>query len=246
MDGQGTRTRRDTRLLTRAEAVGFHGERGARRRTEERAREAQARQAHYPRRGRKAPHWTRTPRSSPRWDAREGRPEVGRETWTVTREVGGLTPAGMDGRGVRDLTQARRRGARGARTRAQAGRRRGEPTGDPEVAPEIPTWKEAVVRVGTGYRVRKDERNPQKRRFDVGYADRKTYTRQPGREARIEASNMGRTVRGKGPQARVRVMNAVCAREKRRPASEYTGSGIRRKSKVGKRKLKPTKAQTKA
>jgi len=102
-------------------------------------------------------------------------------------------------------------------------------------------WKEQVVRVGTGYRVRKDERDPRKRRFDVGYSDRKTYKRKEGREATVESSNMGRTIVGKGKDARVRVMNAVCDMEKRRPASEYTGSGILRKSRVGKLKLKPTK-----
>jgi hypothetical protein len=106
-------------------------------------------------------------------------------------------------------------------------------------------WKEQVVRVGTGYRVRKQEGDPRTRRFDVGYSDRKTYTRKPGREATVDQSNMGRTLVGKGENARVRVMNAVCAMEKRRRASEYTGSGIRRKSRVGKRKLKPTKPQTK-
>jgi len=102
-------------------------------------------------------------------------------------------------------------------------------------------WKEQVVRVGTGYRVRKDEKNPRKRRFDVGYSDLKSYTRKEGREATVEGSNMGRTIVGKGTDARVKVINAVCAMEKRREVSEYTGSGIMRKSRVGKLKLKPTK-----
>jgi hypothetical protein len=102
-------------------------------------------------------------------------------------------------------------------------------------------WKEQVARVGTGYRVRKDEKDPRKRRFDVGYADLKTYKRKEGRDAVVESSNIGRTVVGKGKDARVKVMNAVCEMEKRRPASEYTGSGILRKSRVGKLKLKPTK-----
>ena len=112
--------------------------------------------------------------------------------------------------------------------------------------PDIQEWTEQVVRVGTGYRVRKDEEDPKKRRFDVGYADRKPYKRKEGREATIDKSNMGRTVIGKGPDARVKVRNAVCAMEKRRRVSEYTGSGIRRKSEVGKQKLKPTKPQAKA
>jgi hypothetical protein len=106
---------------------------------------------------------------------------------------------------------------------------------------EVREWKEQVVRVGTGYRVRKDEKDPRKRRFDVGYSDLKPYKRKEGREASVDSSNMGRTIVGKGKDARVKVMNAVCAMEKRRPASEYTGSGILRKSRVGKLKLKPTK-----
>jgi hypothetical protein len=106
----------------------------------------------------------------------------------------------------------------------------------------ITEWKEQVVRVGTGYRVRKDEKDPRKRRFDVGYADMKVYKRKDGREAVIDSSNMGRTVIGKCQDARVKVMNAVSAMEKRRRVSEYTGSGILRKSMVGKLKLKSTKA----
>jgi len=107
--------------------------------------------------------------------------------------------------------------------------------------PPVLEWKEQVARVGTGYRVRKDEKDIQKRRFDVGYADLKSYKRKEGREAVIDTSNMGRSLVGKGKDARVKVINAVCEIEKRRPASEYTGSGILRKSLVGKLKLKPTK-----
>jgi len=110
--------------------------------------------------------------------------------------------------------------------------------GEKEVRSE---WKEQVARVGTGYRVRRDEKDPRKRNFDVGYADLKTYKRKEGREVKVEGTNMGRMVSAKGKDARVKVMNAVCAMEKRRPASEYTGSGILRKSRVGKLKLKPTK-----
>lgn len=119
------------------------------------------------------------------------------------------------------------------------GRTHGKGTQDQE-------WKEQVARVGTGYRVRRDEKDPRKRRFDVGYSDRKEYKRKEGVEVQVEASNTGRRVRAKGADARVKVMNAVCGMEKRRPASPYTGSGIRRKSRVGKRKLKPTKPQGKA
>lgn len=107
---------------------------------------------------------------------------------------------------------------------------------------EVDTWSEQVVRVGTGYRVRQDEKDPRKRRFDVGYADRKEYKRGEGREVTVDQTNRGRTVRGKGKDARVKVMNAVARMEKRRPTSEYTGSGIMRKSLVGKQKLKSTKS----
>lgn len=107
-------------------------------------------------------------------------------------------------------------------------------------------WKEQVARVGTGFRVRRDEKNPRKRRFDVGYSDRKEYKRKEGVEVQIDQSSTGRTVRAKGPDARVKVMNTVSMMEKRRPVSPYTGSGIRRKERVGKLKLKPTKPQGKA
>ena len=106
-------------------------------------------------------------------------------------------------------------------------------------------WKEQVVRVGTGYRVRRDEKDNKKRRFDVGYADRKEFKRDKSRDVKVDGSNIGRTVEGKGKDSRVKVMNAVARIEKRRPVSKYTGSGILRKSIVGKMKLKPTKPKGK-
>jgi len=114
-----------------------------------------------------------------------------------------------------------------------------------QVKKGVTEWKEEVARVGTGFRVRKHEKDPLRRRFDVGYSDRKEYRRKPGREVVVDQSSMGRSLRGKGEDARVKVINAVCGMEKRRRVSEYTGSGIRRKSRVGKRKLKPTKPQAK-
>jgi len=127
------------------------------------------------------------------------------------------------------------------KVKARSVKKRGTSELDRKKTQEVREWKEQVVRVGTGYRVRKDEKDPQKRRFDVGYSDLKTYKRKEGREGSVESSNIGRTILGKGKDARVRVINAVSAIEKRRPVSEYTGSGIRRKSRVGKLKLKPTK-----
>lgn len=106
-------------------------------------------------------------------------------------------------------------------------------------------WKEQVIRVGTGFRVRKDEKDPNKRRFDVGYADVKEYKRKEGREVVVDTSSMSITIIGKGANSRVKVMNAVSDIEKRRRVSKYTGSGIIRKSKQGKRKLKSTKSSSK-
>lgn len=245
MDGQATRKRTETRVLTRAEARPFHGERGRSRRSLERAQAAKAREGTHPTRGEVKPTWSRVPPT--RGEGRRESTGTGREGLKLTREVRGRLGQPRTGERARDLKAATRGLGRRARKRAREGHRRetrGSASGREAKGPQ--EWKEQVVRVGTGYRVRKDERNPRKRRFDVGYADRKAYTRKDGREVTVETSNMGRTVSGKGDQARVKVMNAVSAREKRRPASEYTGSGIRRKSKVGKRKLKPTKAQTKA
>lgn len=124
-------------------------------------------------------------------------------------------------------------------------KRRAERTGKDKPRKVI-EWKEQIARVGTGYRVRKDEKDSTRRRFDVGYSDRKVYKRKDGREGVIDQSNIGRTLTGKGEDSRVKVMNAVCQIEKRRRVSDYTGSGIRRKSQVGKRKLKPTKPQSKS
>lgn len=127
-------------------------------------------------------------------------------------------------------------------------------------------WEEERVRVGTGYRVRwanagdtdagmKQEEvggvlaTPRKREFDVGYGDRKTYERKEGMEVELAKNNIGRRIRydvrvsgpRKGMGARERVRNEVCNRERRRKRSVYTGCGRTRKSRVGKKKLKPTK-----
>lgn len=167
------------------------------------------------------------------------RGESGRKELVVQRT---RKPEGVD-REERRKLQEKVETFVGGRVKAWSGEVSREKEGPKDQGPK--EWKESVRRVGTGFRVRKDEKNPQRRRFDVGYSDRKTYTRKPGREAVVDQSSMGRTLIGKGENARVKVMNAVCDREKRRRVSEYTGSGIRRKSRVGKRKLKPTKPQAK-
>ena len=59
--------------------------------------------------------------------------------------------------------------------------------------------------------------------MDVGYTDRKKYKRKEGVEVEVEKNQIGRE----------KVMNAVVEREKRRKVSEYTGSGIVRKERVG-------------
>ena len=104
-----------------------------------------------------------------------------------------------------------------------------------------------VRRVGTGYRVHQEEKG--KRRFDVGYADRKRVVRPEGVEAVRDGKNTGVRVRAneerrKKPREWVKmvVMNAVAAMEKVRPASPYTGSGVVRGERVGKMKLKSTKS----
>ena len=81
--------------------------------------------------------------------------------------------------------------------------------------------------------------------MDVGYTDRKKYKRKEGVEVEVEKNQIGRKRKGKGKKGREKVMNAVVEREKRRKVSEYTGSGIVRKERVGRKKLKPTKARAK-
>lgn len=113
----------------------------------------------------------------------------------------------------------------------------------------VGVWEEEMVRVGTGYRVRWVNQDERKREFDVGYGDMKTYERKPGVEVELAKNNIGRRIRydegrsgtRKGIGARERVMNEVCNRERRRKRSVYTGCGRTRKSRVGKKKLKPTK-----
>jgi hypothetical protein len=107
---------------------------------------------------------------------------------------------------------------------------------------EAEEWEEERVRVGTGYRVRRGAR-PKRRTFEVGYGDRKKYIRPEGVEAELGKTNTGRKVKSKGKGARERVMKVVCTREGMRKRSEYTGCGRTRKSRVGKKKLKPTKVR---
>lgn len=117
---------------------------------------------------------------------------------------------------------------------------------------EAAEWEEERVRVGTGYRVRKGESEAgesgvlpagTERRFEVGYGDTKKYTRPEGVEVELGKTNTGRKVKSKGRGARERVMKVVCIREGRRKRSVYTGCGRIRKSRVGKKKLKPTKVR---
>jgi hypothetical protein len=108
-------------------------------------------------------------------------------------------------------------------------------------------WEEERVRVGTGYRVRwastDGEANLRERVLDLGYGHKRRHSRGEGIEVTREKTNMGRTVKAKGEKARERVRNEVCKRERRRPRSVYTGCGRTRKSRVGKKKLKPTKVR---
>jgi hypothetical protein len=244
MKGSSQEGRNTTRILTRSDRDRIQGRTGWR--SERRTKEVGKRQGEW------APKltWTWTWERKPREGSLSSTPESTElsELSELRLRMTSVTRLGETwGRGEAELGTrlGEAWGRRGKRIRAQIQGRRTGParTG---AKPQARTWSEAVVRVGTGYRVRKAEGDPRQRRFDVGYADRKGYTRKPGREAKVEASNMGRTLSATGPDARVKVMNAVGDREKRRRVSEYTGSGIRRKSRVGKRKLKPTKAQTKS
>lgn len=250
MEKRGSRSRKTSELLTQDQSKRFQGKTREKELGERNQRilgEGEERKKR-----RKGRTWKTTwKRESPsRWKRREGiqrEKAVKREELVIERQ--GLKKEERGGVEVskerrRKLDQERKRRLQRIvekREKKVEGRERNQgPKKD--VRKE---WKEQVVRVGTGFRVRKHEKDQGRRRFDVGYADRKTYKRKPGREAVVDQSSMGRTVRGKGEEARVKVMNAVCEMEKRRPASEYTGSGIRRKSQVGKRKLKPTKPQAK-
>lgn len=104
-----------------------------------------------------------------------------------------------------------------------------------------------VRRVGTGYRVYKEKEDL--RRFDVGYSDRKEVKRPKGVEVVRDSKNTSRVVkaneeRRKKPRGWVKivVINTVASMEKVRKVSAYTGSGVRRSEKVGKRKRKSTKS----
>ena len=104
-----------------------------------------------------------------------------------------------------------------------------------------------VRRVGTGYRVHQEEEG--KRRFDVGYADRKRVTRPRGVVATRDSKNTGLVVKANDERRReprewvkMVVMNAVASMEKVRPLSPYSGSGVVRAEQRGKRKLKSTKS----
>lgn len=174
-----------------------------------------------------------------RWkriEGRESRKGRNREELVIKRERMNKKQNKERRRKLEEIRKRKRKEVRKERERLK---------GEKEKTEEVNEWKEEVVRVGTGYRVRRDEKDKNTRRFDVGYSDRKKYTRKEGRKAIVDQSSIGRTVRGKGKDARVKVMNAVSEMEKRRRVSEYTGSGIIRKSRVGKRKLKPTKPQAK-
>lgn len=122
-------------------------------------------------------------------------------------------------------------GRRGEREKAGEGKRKGE-------APKV--WEEELVRVGTGYRVRRVEEH---REFDLGYSDMKKYVREKGVSVEVAKNNMGRTLKYSGEEAREKAMNIVCKRERMRKRSVYTGCGRTRKSRVGKKKLKPTKVR---
>jgi hypothetical protein len=150
----------------------------------------------------------------------ERRPKKG--LWTRYRR------AGRNGEAVTKTHERREkyRGTRGQKEEEKRGR-----------------WKEERVRVGTGYRVRSREGKGKEgaRVFDLGYCDLKVRQRKRGVVAKVNDAGTARTREAEGAEARRRVMNTVVEIEKRRPLSAYTGAGVARKSKVGKKKLKSTK-----
>ena len=113
------------------------------------------------------------------------------------------------------------------------------------LVPEGTYWEEERVRVGTGYRVKGleelKEKGLRRRELDLGYGHRRTYDRPY--EMGVEVSKAGRKLSREGESARQKVIKEVCGLERRRPLSEYTGCGRTRKSRVGKKKLKPTKVR---
>jgi ribosomal protein L6P/L9E len=107
---------------------------------------------------------------------------------------------------------------------------------------EASFWEEERVRIGTGYRVKQVSGGAEgELQLDLGYGHRKYHTRPD--QMGVEVFKAGRKVRWEGQGARKKVMQEVCALERRRPRSEYTGCGRTRKSRVGKKKLKPTKVR---
>lgn len=155
------------------------------------------------------------------------RKEGGKNTMVRVERVGENR-----GRGVR-RAEKRREG-----TRKRAGGKRKEK--------ECREWQEERVRVGTGYRVRWAGREGEREKgrvLDLGYGHRRKHKLPLGMEVTRGKNHMSRILKRKGEKARERVMNEVCKRERRRPRSVYTGCGRTRKSRVGKKKLKPTKVR---
>ena len=118
---------------------------------------------------------------------------------------------------------------------------------------EEKVWEKEVKRVGTGHRVRREEResmeNPGKKEkrlvLDLVYTDIKKRKIKEGLDVELDKNRMVMKLKGKGKEGRQKRINTVVEREKRRKVSEYTGCGIMRKEKVGAKKLKPTKARAK-
>ena len=98
--------------------------------------------------------------------------------------------------------------------------------------------EEERARIGTGFRVRREGKT---RRFDVGFSDVKTFDRPAGREATVASGQTTFTLKATGPNAQVRLGNAVHLISRLRPRNAYTGTGIVRKRDRGIQKLKPTK-----
>lgn len=150
-------------------------------------------------------------------------------------EVGGLVKRES---GEVEKGRERVRELLGKREKVGKGKRKGK---------ERERWEEERVRKGTGYRVKESvlggKGGEVVREREVGYGHTQEYKRGSGVEVEVWKNNRGLKVRSTGVGARERVMKEVCGRERIRPRSRYTGYGRSRKSRVGRKKLKPTKGR---
>jgi len=148
---------------------------------------------------------------------RGGRQRKGKRRNELNVEVRRTSPS-WGGKG-REGSKGRRGEERKGRVRKRRKGRK-ERGKREEKRERVTEWKEQVRRVGTGYRVRQDEKNPRRRKLDVGYADRKNV-----RKERRKRSESGSEQHGE---------NDLWKRERRTSESDEC-SGSERKETKGER-----------